>query len=137
MTRQSLGERLARPHFDAIVAVDKPDTIVATCLYAPCPRNTQADHPTAGVAHVVADSDLTASNILMFGPMAVDPPPTSLQHPSITRSQPDPHLNSPAATTPRDWDTRHIRQWAKDNGYDIADRGILPQKVIDAYNARA
>ncbi|MBG9251787.1 Lsr2 family protein [Corynebacterium diphtheriae bv. mitis] len=65
------------------------------------------------------------------------PPPTSLQHPSITRSQPDPHLNSPAATTPRDWDTRHIRQWAKDNGYDIADRGILPQKVIDAYNARA
>ncbi|MFA1531428.1 histone-like nucleoid-structuring protein Lsr2 [Corynebacterium belfantii] len=29
-----------------------------------------------------------------------------------------------------------MRQWAKDNGYDIADRGILPQKVIDAYNAR-
>ncbi|MFA1498442.1 Lsr2 family DNA-binding protein [Corynebacterium diphtheriae] len=30
-----------------------------------------------------------------------------------------------------------MRQWAKDNGYDITDRGILPQKVIDAYNARA
>lgn len=40
MTRQSLGERLARPHFDAIVAVDKPDTIVATCLYAPAPPAT-------------------------------------------------------------------------------------------------
>ncbi|MBG9244284.1 hypothetical protein [Corynebacterium belfantii] len=101
MTRQSLGERLARPHFDAIVAVDKPDTIVATCLYAPCPRNTQADHPTAGVARVVADSDLTASNILMFGPMAVDSPAyiaaASIDHTVTTRPAPkQPRRNNPA-----------------------------------------
>lgn len=45
MTRQSLGERLARPHFDAIVAVDKPDTIVATCLYAPAPATHKQATP--------------------------------------------------------------------------------------------
>ncbi|MDT9409362.1 GNAT family N-acetyltransferase [Corynebacterium rouxii] len=74
MTRQSLGERIARPHFGAIVAVDNANTVVATCLYSPCPRDTQADHPTAGVARVVADSDIPATDILMFGPMAVDSP---------------------------------------------------------------
>lgn len=30
---------------------------------------------------------------------------------------------------------RIIRQWAKDNGHEVADRGALPKDIIDAYDA--
>jgi hypothetical protein len=29
-----------------------------------------------------------------------------------------------------------IRSWARDNGYDISDRGRIPREVEDAYNRR-
>jgi hypothetical protein len=35
-------------------------------------------------------------------------------------------------TTP---DTSAVRAWAKDNGYEVADRGRLPAEVTDAYLA--
>ena len=30
---------------------------------------------------------------------------------------------------------RKIREWARENGEDVADRGRIPQELIDAYNA--
>ncbi len=30
---------------------------------------------------------------------------------------------------------RIIRQWAKDNGFEVADRGALPKDIIDKYDA--
>lgn len=35
-------------------------------------------------------------------------------------------------TTP---DTSAVRAWARDNGFDVADRGRLPAEVVDAYTA--
>lgn len=29
-----------------------------------------------------------------------------------------------------------IRQWAKDSGYDVSDRGKLPKHVVEAYQQR-
>jgi hypothetical protein len=29
-----------------------------------------------------------------------------------------------------------IRGWARDNGYEISDRGRIPREVEDAYNTR-
>ena len=31
--------------------------------------------------------------------------------------------------------TQAIRDWAKDNGYDVKPRGRVPANIIDAYNA--
>lgn len=44
---------------------------------------------------------------------------------------------SPAsASTKRDpAQTRAIRQWAADNGYDINDRGRIPAEIVEAYEA--
>lgn len=33
-------------------------------------------------------------------------------------------------------DMAQIRAWATENGYEVADRGRLPQNVLDAYDAR-
>ncbi|AKK04189.1 histone-like nucleoid-structuring protein Lsr2 [Corynebacterium epidermidicanis] len=32
-------------------------------------------------------------------------------------------------------DSKKIREWARKNGYDVADRGKLPTSMIDAYRA--
>ena len=32
-------------------------------------------------------------------------------------------------------DTKAIREWARDNGYDVSDRGRIPADVADAYAA--
>ena len=32
-------------------------------------------------------------------------------------------------------DTKAIREWARENGYDVSDRGRIPANVIDAYAA--
>ncbi|MBM7786807.1 histone-like nucleoid-structuring protein Lsr2 [Tenggerimyces flavus] len=31
--------------------------------------------------------------------------------------------------------TQAIREWAKENGYEISDRGRIPATIIEAYNA--
>lgn len=31
--------------------------------------------------------------------------------------------------------TQAIREWAKENGYEISDRGRIPASIIEAYNA--
>lgn len=36
----------------------------------------------------------------------------------------------------RDLDLTAVREWAKENGYDVSDRGKLPRSVIDAYQQR-
>ncbi len=42
----------------------------------------------------------------------------------------------PAATAKRDpAETRAIRQWAADSGYDINDRGRIPADIVEAYEA--
>ncbi|WP_338888580.1 Lsr2 family protein [Rhodococcus sovatensis] len=42
----------------------------------------------------------------------------------------------PAASTKRDpAQTRAIRQWAADSGYDINDRGRIPAEIVEAYEA--
>lgn len=38
------------------------------------------------------------------------------------------------ATTPGE-DVSAVRQWAKDNGHDVKDRGAIPKAVRDAYAA--
>lgn len=39
-------------------------------------------------------------------------------------------------TTKRDpAQTRAIRQWAADQGYDISDRGRIPAEIVEAYDA--
>jgi Lsr2. len=35
----------------------------------------------------------------------------------------------------RNPETDAIRTWAKDNGYEVNDRGRVPQAIVDAYNA--
>src|SRR5690625_832743 len=32
-------------------------------------------------------------------------------------------------------DAAKIRQWARDNGYTVSDRGRIPAEVVDAYNS--
>ena len=32
-------------------------------------------------------------------------------------------------------DTKAIREWARDNGYEVSDRGRIPGNVMDAYAA--
>lgn len=32
-------------------------------------------------------------------------------------------------------DTKAIREWARENGYDVSDRGRIPADVMDAYAA--
>lgn len=32
-------------------------------------------------------------------------------------------------------DTKAIREWARDNGYDVSDRGRIPADVMEAYAA--
>ncbi|AZG48044.1 histone-like nucleoid-structuring protein Lsr2 [Gordonia insulae] len=33
-------------------------------------------------------------------------------------------------------DTKQVREWARENGHDVSDRGRLPDHVVDAYLAR-
>lgn len=33
-------------------------------------------------------------------------------------------------------DNRAVREWARNAGYDISDRGRIPAEIVDAYNAR-
>lgn len=58
------------------------------------------------------------------------------------RHRPKPAGSAPASTsaaaptsarTPAD--VRAIRQWAADEGYEIADRGRIPASIVDAYDA--
>ncbi|MEU9428582.1 histone-like nucleoid-structuring protein Lsr2 [Streptomyces sp. NPDC048342] len=42
----------------------------------------------------------------------------------------------PAATPDGKSDREKIRAWARRNGHEVADRGALPQKVLDAYASR-
>lgn len=47
-----------------------------------------------------------------------------------------PKVAAPAAPTKRDpAQTRAIRQWAADSGYDVNDRGRIPADIIEAYEA--
>lgn len=39
-----------------------------------------------------------------------------------------------AATSDRD-QTTLIRAWARDSGYEVSDRGRLPQSIVEAYRA--
>ena len=41
----------------------------------------------------------------------------------------------PAGTSSRD-ENRAIRDWAKENGYPMSERGRIPAGVVEAYNAR-
>lgn len=42
----------------------------------------------------------------------------------------------PAAPTKRDpSETRAIRQWAADSGYEVNDRGRIPADIVEAYHA--
>lgn len=44
--------------------------------------------------------------------------------------------SQPASTTKRDpAQTRAIRQWAADSGYEINDRGRIPAEIVEAYEA--
>ncbi|WP_072806212.1 histone-like nucleoid-structuring protein Lsr2 [Rhodococcoides yunnanense] len=46
--------------------------------------------------------------------------------------------SAPAAAAPAKRDaseTRAIRQWAADSGYDINDRGRIPADIVEAYDA--
>lgn len=44
---------------------------------------------------------------------------------------------SPSSSTPMDRkQSNAIRQWARENGHTVSDRGRIAQPVIDAYNAR-
>ncbi|MBV7294262.1 histone-like nucleoid-structuring protein Lsr2 [Corynebacterium sp. TAE3-ERU16] len=31
--------------------------------------------------------------------------------------------------------TKEIRQWARENGYEVADRGKIPDNIVEAFNA--
>lgn len=53
--------------------------------------------------------------------------------PAGSASTPTP--KSKAAPTRDPSDTRAIRQWAADEGYEIADRGRIPASIVDAYDA--
>lgn len=51
-----------------------------------------------------------------------------------TSGQTTPTASSPARPTDRE-ELRRIRAWAKDNGYEVADRGAIPNKIREAYAA--
>ena len=57
--------------------------------------------------------------------------------PKPAGSAPTPASTSAAAPTPARTpaDVRTIRQWAADEGYEIADRGRVPASIVDAYDA--
>lgn len=40
-----------------------------------------------------------------------------------------------ATTKTASGDTKAIREWARENGYDVSDRGRIPADVMDAYSA--
>ncbi|RMB75289.1 Lsr2 family protein [Rhodococcus sp. SBT000017] len=55
------------------------------------------------------------------------PSPAAASTPATTRA---------GASTSRDPEqTRAIRQWAADNGYEISSRGRIPESIVEAYNA--
>ncbi len=43
---------------------------------------------------------------------------------------------APTALTPNKSERDRIRAWARANGYQVADRGIIAQRILDAYAAR-
>lgn len=40
-----------------------------------------------------------------------------------------------ASTSSSSGETKKIREWARDNGYDVSDRGRIPADIMDAYAA--
>jgi|SRR5690625_3543617 len=40
-----------------------------------------------------------------------------------------------AAAKSSSTDTKAIREWARNNGYDVSDRGRIPAEIMDAYAA--
>ena len=42
---------------------------------------------------------------------------------------------SPRKSAPRR-DLNEVRVWARANGFEVSDRGRVPKKVLDAYDAR-
>ncbi|OZF57682.1 hypothetical protein CH293_02925 [Rhodococcus sp. 14-2470-1b] len=55
--------------------------------------------------------------------------------PAGNASTPTPKPTAATAPTRDPADTRAIRQWAADEGYEIADRGRIPTSIVDAYDA--
>ncbi|AYJ50293.1 histone-like nucleoid-structuring protein Lsr2 [Rhodococcus sp. P1Y] len=55
--------------------------------------------------------------------------------PAGSAPTPAPKSTAASASTRDPADTRAIRQWAADEGYDIGDRGRIPASIVDAYDA--
>ncbi len=55
--------------------------------------------------------------------------------PAGSGSTSTPTSKAASAPTRDPADTRAIRQWAADEGYEIADRGRIPTSIVDAYDA--
>lgn len=48
------------------------------------------------------------------------------------RAAPRPAAPAPAASSDRE-ESQAIRAWARENGFEISDRGRIPNDVVDAY----
>ncbi|MFW6600462.1 histone-like nucleoid-structuring protein Lsr2 [Propionibacteriaceae bacterium Y2011] len=56
------------------------------------------------------------------------------REPGTTRSSIEPRRSSPR-TDPEQ--VKAVRDWARDNGYQVSDRGRIPTRVLEAYHDQA
>lgn len=62
-------------------------------------------------------------------------PAPKVHHAVLSRSRPFGSSGAGRAAVDRE-QNQAIRDWAKRNGYDISDRGRIPQDVVDAFHAK-
>lgn len=43
---------------------------------------------------------------------------------------------SSASASARDYDVQAVRDWAKENGYEVAERGRIKKEIVEAYKAQ-